>query len=82
MTATRETFLTTYREGLINDYPWAHDAAKLARFMQSVEHTISTEAATWNHDSPTAKRAYKAIGGLGTYSRKALRALPAKEPTP
>lgn len=76
MPASKTLFLSEYRAGVITEYPWAQDTAKLDRFMQSVERTIRTEAATWNHDSAVAKRVYKAIGGVGAYSRKALRALP------
>lgn len=71
---TKTEFLSAYRAALPAAYPWAADAAKLHRFMESVETTLGG-GNTWNHDSEVAKQAYKAIGGIGRYSLKALRAL-------
>lgn len=76
MLTTRSQFLAMYREILPVEYPWARDPARLDRFMESVARTINTQAATWNHDSGVARKAFKAIGGTGPYSRKALRELP------
>lgn len=74
---TKTLFLAQYRAHLLAMFPWAQDAAKLARFMESVETTISTDRATWNHDGEAVNAAWKDIGGKGKASLKALRALPA-----
>ena len=73
---TQSDFLVAYRAGLLRDYPWTADTAKLDRFMESVHRTISTPARTWNHDSTTARKAWKAISGPGAYALVRLRALP------
>ena len=55
---------------------WAKDEVKLDRYMKSVEATVRGEATSWNHDAPTAVRAYRTLGGKGKMTLKALRALP------
>lgn len=72
---TKADFLREYRAAIIAAYPWAQDAAKLERFMQSVSATING-AATWNHDGEAVRAAWRAIGGKGRPTLKALRALP------
>ena len=74
---TEAEFLKTYEAMILAEYPWAQNAEKLARFMDSVRRTITTEAATWNKDSPVVNSAWRAIGGKGNPTYKALRALPA-----
>jgi hypothetical protein len=75
---TRSAFLTAYRGRLVALYAWAQDTAKLDRFMASVEQTLSTKRATWNHSGQAVTDAWYAIGGgKGIPSLKALRALPA-----
>lgn len=78
---TREQFLTAYRADLMARYAWANTPVKLERFMKSVVRTISTEAKTWHHDSPSTHAAWRAIGGSGRASLKGLRALPTEEVT-
>ncbi len=73
---TRAAFLAAYREALAV-YPWAADAARLARFLASCDATLSTDRATWNHDGDAVVAAWRAIGGKGRPTLKALRALPA-----
>lgn len=73
---TKAAFLAEYRVALLGAYDWARDGDKLDRFMASVERTITTEAKTWNHDSPVAARAWRTIGGKGKVTLKGLRALP------
>jgi hypothetical protein len=70
---TKEQFITIYREK-VSALPWANDAEKLQRFMQSVENTIAG-ACTWNHDGPSTVAAWREIGGKGKPTLKALRAL-------
>lgn len=74
---TKAEFLKTYELMIVAEYPWAQDAERLARFMDSVRRTITSEAATWNKDSPVVNRAWRAIGGKGNPTYKALRALQA-----
>ncbi len=75
---TRELFLAAYRKELLNRCDWARaDAARLNRFMASVETTLSnTKMPTWICDGPAVDAAWLAVGGLGKPSIKKLAALP------
>ena len=74
---TKERFLTLYRDELNKRYEWAQDEAKLNRFMASVRHTLdTTDAGTWNHEGEAVTAAWRAMGGKGKPTKKALRALP------
>ena len=71
-------FLVMYRDELNKRYPWAQDEAKLSRFMASVTETINgTGPGTWNHEGEAVTAAWRAIGGKGKPTKKALRELPA-----
>ena len=77
---TREKFIAAYRAFAVANYAWTADAAKLDSFLSdSVEPTLSTERTLWIWDGPGSKAAWKAIGGKGKMTLKALRALPEKE---
>ena len=73
---TKTQFLNNYRESLLAEMPWAQDATRLDRFMQSVERTIKTTASTWNHDSAIATRLWRTAGFKGKPTLNGLRALP------
>jgi hypothetical protein len=73
---TKSQFLTDYRAALIARCDWALDPARLERFMQSVERTVRTESAPWNHHSDIALSVLRAVGFKGKLTLKALRALP------
>lgn len=73
---TKAKFYETYRANLIQQRPWAQDAAKLARYMDGVKGTIETSRSTWNCSGDALQAAWKAIGGKGKVTLKALRALP------
>lgn len=68
---TKQAFLAAYRDALA----LAADAAKLDRFMVSVAATLEGPRATWNHDGDAVTAAWRAIGGKGKPTLKALRAL-------
>lgn len=72
---TREEFLAAYRAALVDAYMWASDDAHLSRFMDSVQRTLNG-ASAWNHDGDAVVTAWRAIGGKGKPTLKALRALP------
>lgn len=72
---TKSEFLNAYRAELLARYPWAQDAAKLARFLSSCGNTLSFNIKTWNHEGDAVTAAWKAIGGKGKPTLKALRAL-------
>ena len=72
---TKISFLTEYKKELVSTFVWAQDEAKLDRFMASCAQTINGPSNTWNHDGECVKRAWKAIGGKGRPTLKALRAL-------
>lgn len=82
-TVTRADWLAAYRAELIARYDWATaPSARLARFLTSVEQTLAGEATTWNHDGVAVTAAWRALGGKGTPTLKALRALPVEVPAP
>lgn len=72
----KQTFLTNYRAELVARYLWAQDSAKLDKFMASCETTITSGAATWNHDGDAVTAAWRSVGGKGKPTLKGLRALP------
>jgi hypothetical protein len=72
---TRNLFLAAYRSELITRYEWALNVARLDSFMAAAESTISTARSTWNHDGDAVRAAWRAIGGKGRPTLKALRAL-------
>ncbi len=73
---TKRAFICEYKERLIAAYPWTQDKDKLDRFLSSCLATMDGSDDSWNHDGDIARDAYKAIGGKGTMTLKALRALP------
>lgn len=72
---TKQAFLTAYRQSLLARYPWAQNNDKLERFLSSCEVTLNG-GSSWNHDGDSVVDAWKAIGGQGKPTLKALRALP------
>ena len=72
---TKTSFLIEYKKELTSSYSWAQDEAKLTRFLESCAQTINGPNNTWNHDGDCVTRAWKAIGGKGKPTLKALRAL-------
>lgn len=73
---TREDFLREYEAQLVAHYPWAQDNTRRARFMSAVVATIEGPGSPWNFHGAATTAAWQAIGGKGTPTRKALRALP------
>ena len=72
---TKTAFLAAYEKALLNEYVWAADDMKRARFMLSASLTIQGNPSTWNHDGPAVTAAWHSIGGKGKPTLKALRAL-------
>lgn len=79
---TKVSFLEAYRAALVATYPWAADVTRLNRFMASCVWTLEGPSATWNHDGEAVTAAWRAIGGKGRPTLKALRALPSSVPAP
>ena len=75
---TRAAFLQCYEAILKSKYPWAADARKRAGFMKQIANTLDRQkpGGTWNPDGPTTVEAWRATGGVGKPTMKALRALP------
>jgi hypothetical protein len=73
---TKQAFLAEYRRVLVRTgEPWCLEEARINKFMNSVATTVRG-GNTWNHNSLSARKAWRNIGGKGSYSLKALRALP------
>jgi hypothetical protein len=72
---TKTQFLQAYMVELAKRYDWANDNERLVRFIRSVQDTISTDAATWNHDGAAVSAAWRSIGGKGKPTLRALRGL-------
>lgn len=75
---TKDAFLAAYRAKLTR-YAWAADAGKLDRFMVQVARTIraaDNSRNTWSpRGSAAAYAAWRALGGHGQMTLRALRAL-------
>lgn len=72
---TKAAFLAAYEFQLMARYTWARDTAKLTRFLAAAAETISTTRSNWNHDGEAVTAAWRAIGGKGRPTLKALRGL-------
>jgi hypothetical protein len=70
---TKSLFLRAYREKL-SALPWASNPDKLERFLESCRATLEG-ASTWQYDGELSVKAWRAIGGKGKPTLKALRAL-------
>lgn len=73
---TKTNFIAALRSELIKRYDWTKDATRLERFMDGVKATIDGDHGCWNKDGEASEAAWKAIGGKGKPTYKALRALP------
>jgi len=71
---TKQDFLVAYTKELKQLYVWAKDEAKLTRFLAGVSATLSAEKKR-TPDGPAVLAAWRAIGGKGHPTLKALRAL-------
>lgn len=72
---TKEDFLRAYEAELLANHAWASDTDRRAKFMAGVRSTLTGHTAQWNFDGPSTVAAWRAIGGKGKPSLKALRAL-------
>ena len=73
---SKSVFMAMYRAELLLRYAWAANEDKLARMLSSVHATLTGTEATWNHDGEAVVAAWRAMGGKGKPTLKALRALP------
>jgi hypothetical protein len=69
----KTSFLSEYRKS-VSALPWASNSDKLERFMESCRATLDG-ASTWQYDGELCVKAWRAIGGKGKPTLKALRAL-------
>ena len=73
---SRAQFLSEYGFQLQARYEWARNAEKLSRFLSVVSHTIESNDNHWNDcAAPSCIAAWRAIGGKGRPTLKALRGL-------
>ncbi len=72
---TKSKFLEAYEAELLANHAWAADAGRRAKFMAGVRDTLTGHRASWNFDGPSTVAAWRAIGGKGKQSLKALRDL-------
>lgn len=75
---TKEAFAAEYEARLKANMPWAQDAAKLARFMDSVRMTLNG-GGTWKLEGENYKATLKALGLPSSMTLKALHALPSED---
>ena len=74
---TKTNFIAALRSELIKRYDWTKNEARLNHFMEGVKDTIYSRGdSRWNKDGEASEAAWKAIGGKGKPTYKALRALP------
>lgn len=77
---TKTAFIAAFRAELESKgYEWAKDPARVALFMSRVRETLDGPhiLVTLDKSAPSAVAAWRAIGGKGAPTYKALRALPA-----
>ena len=72
----KRLFLTFLRAEISARYAWAQDVAKLDRFVSHMRETIHGDKNLVNLDGDAVTAAWRAIGGKGKPTYKALRALP------
>lgn len=84
---TREAFMSALRKELLARYGqpngkicWANNPEKLEKFLASTWETLETTKNGVNIDGESFTAAWRAIGGKGKPTYKALRALPAGVP--
>lgn len=75
---TKAAFTAAVLDG-IKAYPWSADAARLDTFKTKLAETLSTGRAAVAIDGPAFVAAWRAIGGKGKPTLKALAALPAAD---
>lgn len=75
VTMTKNDFLRAYEAEVLKAYAWATDTDRRHKFMLSVRATLRGPATTWSFDGPATREAWRAIGGKGKPTLKALRAL-------
>ena len=75
---TKAKFIAAYRERIVATYAWATNTGQLNDLMASVDVTLRSDRTTWVWDGPMSKAVWKALGGKGKMTLKALRALPAE----
>lgn len=73
---TKTKFIDRLQKELIARYDWAKDEKRLNHFIEGVRATIFDGASRWNNDGDASNAAWRAIGGKGKPTYKALRALP------
>jgi len=69
----KTSFLSEYRKS-VSALPWASNSEKLERFLESCRETLNG-ASTWQYDGELSVKSWRAIGGKGKPTLKALRAL-------
>lgn len=75
---TKAAYLAKLRELIVARYPWAQDAAKLGRFMDAARVSLGlAEGQQADIGGQSFTDAWRALGGKGKPTLKALRALPA-----
>ena len=72
---SKAAFLSTYRAELLARYAWTIDASKLEQFMANLSDGLDGKHELWSHEGEAVTVTWKAIGGKGKPTRKALRAL-------
>ncbi|MGO7308829.1 hypothetical protein ACCS91_33780 [Rhizobium ruizarguesonis] len=73
-TTKKDQFLGELRERLIENYDWAR-TPRLQKFIESMSTTIDTDRNVCNLDGGCILAAYRAVGGKGKLTYKALRTL-------
>lgn len=75
---TKSSFITALRTAIeAKNYPWAARPGAIDAMMGEVSVTLHSKRNTVAIDGPSFIEAWRAIGGKGKPTYKALRALPA-----
>jgi hypothetical protein len=73
MSPNTQKYIEALRPELLSRYPWAQDAGRLTRFLDSVARTCAGERSA-AIDGEAMRAAWKAVGGTGRLTYKALHA--------
>lgn len=75
MTEGQQRFIDEYRKSLIKRYSWAKDEKRLEAFIESCKEALAGRRSMWGYQGSAVDDAYRAAGGTGRISMKAIQNL-------
>ena len=75
MTHNQERYIAIYIDEVQKRYPWAQDESKLAKARAHITQAIAAKRNEWQIDGEAGVAAFRALGGKGKPTFKAIFAL-------